>query len=199
MLIMTLVAVSLLGGDAMASGRIRRIPLDQAVRRADFVLVVKTAKPAWERRKAYVPVAAKKHVEIKTSFYRVEVVAVLHKDRAMASKITGDSRLRVGKRHSFMSKNLTVGRVFRVMNNATVTSHGVRARYEATGVRKIPYYDHLADGAKHKDLEKGGRFVFVGSYSVAYEGLKGVGAWGLVPISKLARVRKLLSAKKKTR
>lgn len=190
-----LIAALVLPGPAEASGGLRQLSLQDAVREAGLVLVVKKAKPFTEESWAYVPYrkgGKQRRAKIKTHFVRIEIVEVLGSRMSLLSSTSGESLMVPGKKHTFKPQDVKVGRVFRVVDSGTTTNHRVRARYLQDGTRKIPIYRRLGDALSVEELQKATRFVFLGSYSLAYEALEGVGGSGLVSAKHLRKIRRLL-------
>lgn len=178
-----------------ASGGVRQLSMADAVRSAGVVLLVKKAAPPTEKRPVFVPYRKQgkpRVAKMETTFIRVEIVEVLGSRMGGLSSTSGGSLLRPGKRHTFSPKSLVPGKVLRIVRSGTITNNSVRARYLADGTRKIPIYRRLRDEVRGEAFAKGKRFVFLGSYSVGYEALRGVGGSGLVSVKQLRKIRRLL-------
>lgn len=193
-----LVLVLLLPGTARASGRIRTFGLEMAVRGASYVLLVALAKPGRETRELPIPYqkeGKERQAQMSTTFLRLRVLDVLYVAPEIRGTISGRSYLRPGKevrvdRGAVAQKGKTV----RLIEATTPIYHAVRARRLADGTRKIPFLPALAGSLEEKQLQPGKRYVLLAGFDLRYEALVGVGDWGLLPASRLARVKALLPA-----
>jgi len=183
---------------AHASGGLRRVTTRDAVRQATTILLVAKAKPPTEARVAHRPYTKGKKrlmAKLPTTFRRLRVLRVIKPPMAMSTSAT--SYLRPGKTVTLeLRKLIKAGRVIRLVDSQTLTSHDVRLRFLADGSNKIALYRRLAQGVGQKAFARGRRFLLLAGFSARYEALVGVAGWGLLPISRTAQVKRLLKSKK---
>lgn len=181
-----------------ASGSIRTLSLEQAVRGATFVLVVERAKPASKTIQVPVPLndeddegKRRKVKKMKTAYHAFKVLKRLKPTGEMQTTWSGRSYLHPKKERTFdPDKAAKKGDVIRVVSSQTVINNSVMARYLRDGTRKIPIYPHLAESLLPGKKAK--RFLLLCGYNLRYEAFAGEGGLGLVSIKKLKQVKKLL-------
>lgn len=185
---------------AWASGAVRHVSLEDALRRANLVLVVKPATPPTEVRKIYIPYRKSgkdKVMERSMRFHRFKVLRVLHRSGSSPASVTAASYVRRGKKVTLKPKEMVKkGRVVRVMSITTKINHHVTLRYLAEGVRKIPYYPRLNPKVAHKGKPRG-KMVLAADLSPRYEALMGSPGDGLISFSLLPRIKSLLKTKRR--